>query len=430
MAAGASLPALIGERRLRITLLTLGSRGDVEPYLGLGVALMRAGHRVTVAAPAAFEALIRRAGLDAYLVDPDPRLLGVAGEPPRWLRSSAAKGASRIRLATRAGAGLGITYSGYLEASRRADVILYPAWLAPVARTIAQTCGGVGVPAYLAPMHPTRAFPSPFFNFSSHPEWNYLSHFMALWLGRAALNGVPNTWRSQVVGLAPTGIELLPPDGEVCLYGFCRSLLPPPPDWPRGVVVTGPWWLDAQDGWRPPEDLDRFLRASGKVVFLGFGSMMDAWPGKLNAVVEEALAKLGCRAILLAGPAGQLDLPPSPRRLAVRDVPLDWLFRRVDAIVHHGGAGTTAQAARAGKPSVTVPFFGDQLFWGQRIHGAGGGPRPIPRRALTSERLVSAIDEALHDPRSAERAARLGTRVRAEMGLSTAVHLIEAIGLG
>ena len=421
---------MTGRSRLRITILTLGSRGDVEPYLGLGVALARAGHQVTVAAPAAFEAFIRRAGLVPFRVEPDPRLLAVGGEPPRSLRSSVTAGAIRLRRAARAGSGLGIAYSGYQAASRRADVILYPPWLAPVARTIAQTCGCLTVPTYLAPIHPTHAFPSPFFNFSSHPEWNRLSHFMALCLGRAALNGAPDTWRSQVVGLAPAPMELLPPDGEVCLYGFCRSLLAPPPDWPPGVVVTGPWWMDVQEGWRPPADLDRFLQASGRVVFLGFGSMMDARPGKLNAIIEAALTRLGCRAVLLAGPAGQLDLPPSPSRLTVRDIPFDWLFRRVDAIVHHGGAGTTAQAARAGKPSVVVPFFGDQLFWGQRIHRAGGGPPPIPRRALTPERLVSAIDEALNDPGIAERAALLGSQVRAETGLSTAVRLIEAKGLG
>ncbi len=407
--------------------MTLGSRGDVEPYLGLGAALARAGHRVTVAAPAAFDGLIRRAGLDAFRVEPDPRLLAVGGEPPRWLACSVIAGAIRL---SRAGSGLGIAYSGYLEASRRADVILHPPWLAPVARTIAQMTRCLAVPTYLAPIHPTRAFPSPFFNFSPRPGWNHLSHFMALWLGRAALNGLPNTWRSQVSGLAPTTIELLPQEGEVCLYGFCRSLVPPPPDWPPGVVVTGPWWMDAQRGWRPPEALDRFLRSSGNVIFLGFGSMMDARPQELNAIVEAALAKLGCRAVLFAGPAGQLDLPPSSRRLTVRDVPFDWLFRRVDAIVHHGGAGTTAQAARAGKPSVVVPFFGDQHFWGQRVHRAGGGPPPIPRRALTPERLVSAIDKALHDPRSAERAALLGAQVRAEKGLSTAVRLIEAASLG
>ncbi len=421
---------MTGRRGLQISILTLGSRGDVEPYLGLGVALTRAGHRVTVAAPAAFDGLIRRAGLDAFLVEPDPRLLAVGGEPPRWLQSSVTAGANRLRRAAHAGSGLGIAYSGYLEASRRADVILYPPWLAPVARTIAQIHACLAVPTYLAPIHPTHAFPSPFLNVSSHPGWNRLSHFMAMCLVRAALNGAPNTWRSQVVGLAPAPMELLPPDGGVCLYGFCRSLLPPPPDWPPGVVVTGPWWMDAREDWRPPEALDRFLRSSERVVFLGFGSMMDGRPEKLNAVVDAALTRLGCRAVVLAGPGGQLDLPPTSRRLTVRDVPFDWLFRRMDAIVHHGGAGTTAQAARAGKPSVVVPFFGDQLFWGQRIHRAGGGPPPIPRGSLTSERLVSAIDEALHGPRSAERASLLGAQVRAERGLSTAVRLIEAASLG
>jgi UDP:flavonoid glycosyltransferase YjiC (YdhE family) len=430
MAGGTPTSVVTGKRRLRITILTLGSRGDVEPYLGLGAALARAGHLVTVAAPAAFEGLVRWAGLDPFLVEPDPRLVGVEGKPPRWLRSSAAAGAIRLRLAARAGSGLGATYSGYREASRRADVILYPAWLAPVAKTIAQTFGCSAVATYLAPIHPTRAFPSPFLHFSSHPGWNHVSHSLALWVGRAALNGAPNAWRSQVAGLDAAAVDLLPADGELCLYGFCRSLLPPPPDWPASVVVTGPWWLDTPDDWRPPEALDRFLRKPGKVIFLGFGSMLDSQPARLNAIVEAALARLRCRAVLLLGPAGLLDLPASSRCLPVQDIPFDWLFRRVDAIVHHGGAGTTAQAARAGKPSVTVPFFADQFFWGQRIYRAGGGPCPIPRRTLTSERLALAIDEALHDPRSAERSALLGTRVRAEAGLATAVNLIEAGCLG
>jgi sterol 3beta-glucosyltransferase len=321
---------------------------------------------------------------------------------------------------------LSAAYSGYLEASGGAHVILYPALLAPIARTIAQVCGCLALPAYLAPMHPTRAFPSPFFNFSPHSRSNRLSHLIAIWLGRAALNGAPNAWRSQAFGLPPTEIEFLPPDGAPCLYGFSRSLLPPPPDWPTGVVVTGPWWLDTREDWRPPEDLLRFLRSPGKAVFIGFGSTMDAQPQRLNAVIEAALTRLKCRAVLLAGPTGQLELPASAHWLTVRGVPLDWPFPRVDAIVHHGGAGTTAQAARAGKPSIIIPFFGDQLFWGQRCHLAGGGPRPIRRRALAPERLVAAIEEALDDPRSGEQAALLGVQVRAEAGLSTAVRLIEA----
>jgi len=428
--AGASSPVVTGPHRLRVTLLTLGSRGEGEPYLGRGVALAEAGHRGTVAASAAFEGRVRRAGLAPFLVDPDPRLVAVGGEPARWLPASASAAAIRLRHASRARSGLGAAYSGCLEASRGADVILYPAWLAPVARTIAEARGCRALPAYLAPIHPTRAFPSPFLPMPSHPGWNHLSHWAALWLWRAALNGAPNAWRSQVVGLPSAAITLLPPAGEPCLYGFCRSLLPPPPDWPPGVVVSGPWWLNAPDSWRPPEDLDRFLRAPGKVVYLGFGSMMDAHPARLNAVVEEALTRLGCRAVLLAGPPGQPDLRSSPRWITVRDIPLEWLFSRVDAIVHHGGAGTTAQATGAGKPSVVVPFLGDQFFWGRRVHQAGGGPPPIPRRALTSERLVTAIEEALDDPSCAERAASLGTQVRAETGLSTAVRLIEAACLG
>ena len=432
MAAGPPSSVVTGRRRLRITLLTLGSRGDVEPYLGLGVALAQAGHRVTVAAPAAFEGLIRRAGVEAFLVEPDPRLRGRrkgaaalaailgdgGGDPPaprgprpvgfghQLFRLPGGQPACRCRPLP------GLARSGRQD--DRPDLRLpCPTDLPGADPSDARLSQPVLQPLVAPGMESDRA--------TSWPSG---------WGGRRS-NGVPNTWRSQVVGLAPTAIELLPPDGEVCLYGFCRSLLPPPPDWPPGVVVTGPWWLDAQEDWRPPEDLDRFLQDSGRVVFLGFGSMMDASAeeakcrrrsGPSQARVPRGLAR---RSV-----PDSSDLPPSPRRLAVRDVPFDWLFRRVDAIVHHGGAGTTAQAARAGKPSVVVPFFGDQLFWGQRIHRAGGGPRPIPRRALTSERLVSAIDEALHDPGSAQRAAALGIRVRAETGLSTAVDLIEAACLG
>jgi hypothetical protein len=382
-----------------------------------------------VAASAAFEGLIQGAGLHAFVVQPDPRLLPVDGEPPRWMPGSASAGAVRLFLASRAGAGLSAAYSGYLEASRGSHVILYPTLLAPIARTIAPLCNSIHLPAYLAPMHPTRAFSSPFFNFPPFSRWHRLSHLIALWLARAALNGAPNSWRSSALGLPPTAIEFLPSDGELCLYGFSRSLLPPPHDWPSGVVVTGPWWLDTREDWCPPEDLVRFLQSSGEVIFIGFGSMMDANPRKLNAIIEAALTRLRCRAVLLAGPAGQLELPASTRWLTVRDIPLGWLFPRVDAIIHHGGAGTTAQAARAGKPSVVVPFFGDQFFWAERIHSAGGGPRPIRRRALTPARLVSAIEQALDDPKSRGQAALLGAQVRAEAGLSTAVRLIEAAGL-
>ncbi|HET7012222.1 MAG TPA: glycosyltransferase, partial [Anaerolineales bacterium] len=381
---------------------------------------------VTVAAPAAFEGLIRRAGLRAFRVEPDPRLHAVDGEPPRWLRSSALVGAVRLLRAMLPGTHRSVTFVGYLAASRKADIILHPAWLAPAAGIIAQMCGCLALPAYLTPIHPTRTFPSPFLDVPSHPSWNHSTHVLALWLGRVALAGLPMHWPPQAGGLPSMATGSLPREAEPCLYGFPRSLLRPPADWPPGIVVTGPWWLDAPDDWRPPPDLDRFLQTSGKVIFLGFGSMMDSRPGELNATVTSVLTRLGCRAVLYAGPRGQLALPDSPQWLIVHDIPFDWLFPRVDAIVHHGGAGTAAQVARAGKPSIAVPYFPEQHFWSRQIHRAGGGSPPIARRALTSERLATEIDKALHDPSRAEKAAFLGTQVRAETGLSTAVTFIEA----
>lgn len=428
MSSGA-LPAakrdVLAVRRLRITLLTLGSRGDVEPYLGLGVALARGGHQVTVAASAAHESLIRRAGLEAFTVEADPRLKSVNGEPPRWLVPSAIDGAIRLRAAARKPPGLDSIYSGYLEAARSADVVVYSLWLGPVARAMAEIRGCLAIPALLAPIHPTRAFPSPYLPLALHPGVNRVTHRLALRLGRAALHGAPNSWRRRI-GLEPAGGDLLLHGEDLCLYGFSRTLVTPPPDWPPGAVITGPWWLDEPRDWRPPDDLRRFLEKPGKVIFLGFGSMMDRRPERLNAIVQAALASLDCRAVLLAGPGEQLALPSGDRWFVVRDIPFDWLFPRVDAIVHHGGAGTTAQAARSGKPSFAVPFFADQGWWGRRIHQAGGGPPPLSRRGLTAAKLASRIQELLHDPHWPEQARRLGTLVRAEAGSTTAVDLITA----
>lgn len=418
-----------GGARLRIALLSLGSRGDVEPYVGLGSVLARRGHVVTVAAPTAFAGLVRRAGLRWHPVPPDPRLLADGGGPPEWLERSATHGAARLRRAAASGRSLHLAYSRYLAAGEAADVVLHPPWLTPVARTIEESTGCRTVPAYLAPLHPTRAFPSPFFNPGLPERMNYASHRIALWLGRAALNGAPNTWRARVTGLAPARLDLLPPEGELCLYGYSPTLLPPPKDWPPGPIVTGTWWSSLPEDWRPPRDLERFLRLPGKVVFVGFGSMMDPRPSELNRIVEDALAGLGLRAVVLKGPTGTLDLPPSSQLLAVRDVPLSWLFRRVEAIVHHGGVGTTAEAIRAGKPSIVVPIFGDQSFWGERLHRTGGGPRPIPRRSLGRASLQSALEEAIEDPSLRDRAARLGERIRVESGAETAASLVEAAAL-
>src|SRR5205807_2467372 len=149
----------------------------------------------------------------------------------------------------------------------------------------------------------------------------------------------------------------------------------------------------------------------------GFGSMTARDPAELAVVVVEALRRAGRRGVLQAGWAG-LDAPAlGDDALAIGEAPHEWLFPRVAAVVHHGGAGTTGAGLRAGRPSVLVPFFADQPFWGWRVAALGAGPAPVPRGEMRAERLAAAIRAATEDERIRQRAEALGAAIRAEDGV-------------
>ena len=160
-------------------------------------------------------------------------------------------------------------------------------------------------------------------------------------------------------------------------------------------------------------------------MYVGFGSMVDHERERMTRLIVDAVGVARQRAILLGGwsDLGSTELPDSIFR--VDSVPHDWLFPRVAAVVHHGGAGTTAAGLRAGLPTVIVPFTVDQPFWGWRVHELGVGPNWILRKKLTAENLAAAIDQAVHDQAMARRAEEFGRMIRAEDGLGAAVHLVE-----
>jgi sterol 3beta-glucosyltransferase len=209
------------------------------------------------------------------------------------------------------------------------------------------------------------------------------------------------------------------------LYGYSRHVLPRPADWPAEHQVTGYWFLDAPDDWTPPPDLAAFLAAGEPPVYIGFGSMGSRDPGATARLAVEALARAGRRGILAAGWGGltATDLPATIFPLGA--IPHAWLFPQMAAIVHHGGAGTTAAALRAGVPSLVVPFGLDQPFWGRRVAELGVGPSPIARGALTARGLANALRDTLADGAIRHRAAALGRAISAEEGIGTAVTLIE-----
>ena len=149
--------------------------------------------------------------------------------------------------------------------------------------------------------------------------------------------------------------------------------------------------------------------------------MTNREPAELAQEVVRALAMTRQRAIVLTGWGG-LSPQELPKDIFAIDwVPFDWLLPRVSAAVHHGGAGTTAASLRAGVPTIIVPFFLDQFYWGKRVFELGAGPRPILRKSLKADALAAALRVATSDPGMRDRAAKLGQRIRAEDGVARAV---------
>jgi len=289
--------------------------------------------------------------------------------------------------------------------------------------------------ALLQPFTRTREFPSIALPSRSLGGWyNWLTHRLSevlIWqMGRADFN----RWRSESLGLDPIPFSgpfnRIYEQREPYLYGFSEHVVPRPHDWPDWHTITGYWFLDDQSDWSPPEGLDDFINGGSKPVYIGFGSMSGPIARQLTDVVIEAVALAKVRAVLLGGWAQIHDQELPDHFYALESAPHAWLFPRMAAVVHHGGAGTTGSGLRAGVPSVIVPFFADQPYWGRRVHALGAGPKPVLRRELTAQRLAGAVQEALTSKEYRHRDAALGEKIRAEDGVARAVSVVDRIMRG
>jgi len=212
------------------------------------------------------------------------------------------------------------------------------------------------------------------------------------------------------------------------LMAFSRHVLPRPIDWHTGIDVTGYWFLERPSAWQPSADLVGFLEAGPPPVYIGFGSMTLTDSEATAALVLAAVAQVGCRAVLAAGWGG-LTPKVFPRNVfALEEAPHDWLFPRMVAVVHHGGAGTTAAALRAGVPSVVVPFMGDQFFWARILARKGVAAEAVPRTQLSISALSRAVSLTLKDHSMRQRAAVLSALIHEEDGVGRAAARIEALG--
>ncbi len=221
-------------------------------------------------------------------------------------------------------------------------------------------------------------------------------------------------------GRTPANVARIP-----VLYGFSSHVIPRPKDWSAWVHVTGYWFIDQADSYEPPVELEEFLGLKVKPLGFGFGSMTMPNPEYLTYYIVEALKKTQQGGVILSGwgKVGRIINPKdSLRVVAVKDVPHDWLFPQVKAMVHHGGASTTAAVLGAGIPSIVVPFFADQPIWGERLTRLGVSPAPIPYKKISEKTLAEAIKVVLGDEVMQKKAQDLGEKIRGEDGVANAVE--------
>jgi sterol 3beta-glucosyltransferase len=220
-------------------------------------------------------------------------------------------------------------------------------------------------------------------------------------------------------------LQAMERQGLPFLYGYSPSVMPTPSRWPSTRTVGGYWFLEDSPEWTPAPRLEAFLQEGPAPLYVGFGSMTTGDPAGMTRVILEAVRRTGQRAVLSTGWGGLRteDLPASV--LPIGFVPHDWLFARVSMAIHHGGAGTTAAVLKAGTPSIIVPFFADQFFWGRRVLDLGVGPAPIPRKELSVESLEKAIRTVLGNSEMTARARQMAQAIRSEDGVAAAVASVE-----
>jgi sterol 3beta-glucosyltransferase len=407
-----------------ITILAAGSRGDTQPYLALGAALKHAGHPVRIATFAIYEELVRGAGLE---------LFPLSGDITQVVKSAAGAEAMQadnplkvLRSFNTLKAFASGKQAEFYHACEGSNAVIFhpgPAIGYFIARKMK-------IPAILAtpfPMTPTREYPS-LISFAGPrlgKGYNLLTHKafeQIMW--SAGKSPTRDFWKKQF-GKTPDDLSCPYGKADITVISCSNHVFPRPADWPDRVHQSGFWFLDEEPGWSPSSDLLDFLQGGEPPVYIGFGSLGAHNQAEATTrLALDALERSGMRGVLATGWSGlseNMDMPSTVFRL--KSAPHAWLFPRMAAVVHHGGAGTTAAGMRAGVPSIVVTYGNDTLAWGRRVFELGVGPRAIPRKKLSAEALAGAISAARSESMR-KAAAELGGKIRQENGAEDAAREI------
>lgn len=469
-----------GSPRMNIAILIVGSRGDVQPFIALGKELSSPpyNHRVRICTHPNFKNFVEENGLEFFSIGGDPeKLMSYMVRNPGVLPTRASVkagdvGARRAEIAemldgcwracTEVGNGVD---SIHLPAAKSLsldtitslpDPFIADAVISnPPAYANIHIAERLSVPLHVVftmPWSPTTAFPHPLTNVktgaNNRKMANYLSYYSMELLTSEGLIDLVNDFRENTLALDPLhaawGHQLLPQLKVPFTYCWSPALIPKPSDWGSHITISGFFFLATKSSFQPDQALSRFLAAGPPPVYIGFGSIVVDGPDKLTQMILEAVRISGGKMTRHLISHGSSILTPSTVRALISkgwgnlggedvpdnvfllgNVPHDWLFPHCSAVVHHGGAGTMAIGIALGKPTVVVPFFGDQPFWGEMVARAGAGPSPIRYKDLTAESLAGQITQAL-EPQVQDRAKELSDRIRSETGTKTAAEMFHS----
>jgi UDP:flavonoid glycosyltransferase YjiC (YdhE family) len=412
---------------VKIALLTLGTRGDVQPFIALGKVLKTRGHDIVLGAPENFQSWIEGHGLAYRSIGVDMQDFVHSLEARKVMAGSPLAMARMWRQTivplTRR------SLYGIWETARDADVIVYHPKTAG-AVDVGEATGAALFHAAPFPIFPTRAFPLFVFPGTYGPWLNRLT-YKALLFSRLLFLPTVNRWRKDVLGLGKaspfgaTGTDNKRKPEQLCAVS--PTVIPGyPADDSENIRTTGYWFLDEGEDWHPDSALSAFLKNGDPPVYIGFGSMTTGDPAQFAKTIVAGVRLAGIRAILATGwgAIGDIDVPESI--CVINGAPHHALFKHVSSVVHHGGAGTTAAGLRAGLPALICPLTVDQPFWGRRVFALGCGPKPQPLKRLKVEQFAAGLIELTRNESYCVRAREVASAIAEEDGVRRAAEIVSA----
>lgn len=413
----------------RIVLTTIGSLGDLHPKIAIGLELRKRGHDVVFATHKEYRSRVETLGFEFHRMRPDNTLLD---NPQEMARAMDVQTGSEYIIRKWVCPSLRETYADLMNSAKDADFIVAGEGVV-VARSVAEKLGIRWASSAMAPISFFSAYDPPVL--APFPFLAKLRRFGSI-VNQGVINFaklVSKSWAEPVHQLRHE-LELPPLVGNpfiddkfspyLVLAMFSSVLAKPQPDWVANTVVTGFTFYDgSQDGTKLAPELRQFLDAGKPPIVFTLGSAAVLDPGNFYQESIQAAKQLNRRAVLLIGK----NAPPknlSEDIVAVSYVPYSQIFPRACAIVHQGGIGTTAQALRAGHPTLVMPYSHDQPDNAARVERLGTS-RTIPRKRYSASQTAKELHELLDDPRYTTNAAEIGRIVQAENGVCESCDEIE-----